>query len=234
MAIDRNSGIAVIYKIIEQDGGFIKALWQNDDRYEYPRRINAGESTGDKAKAYFIKADSDKVEGIDQAKVNEFLEAINTAKVDPNQGFGEFIAKIKAVIENEQVRIADLPILASAVGYVEKNKLRASELARKQTSQWVGNIGEKIKFKNVKLLDLRTGDGQYGTWFLWSLEDEQGNQLKKFGDLSEKFLTARGQGADVGFYQYKVGDTFSFTAEIKKQDEYNGVKTTQLGRLGKF
>ena len=77
---------------------------------------------------------------------------------------------------------------------------------------------------------------------MWEFIDENGNMLKKFGNLGgDKYKIEDGDGEELfGYYvgrdrkTYNVGDVFAFTAEVKKHEEYQGVNSTMLGRLSKL
>jgi hypothetical protein len=122
-------------------------------------------------------------------------------------------------------------MLASGVNYVKNQIEKEKAASLKPVSQWIGSVGGKVSFKNVRLVDMKSGLGQFGSWYLWSFETVNGNQLKKFGELNNKFLVSKGSGKEL--QDYNEGDIFSFTAEIKKHDEYKGTKNTMLGRLSK-
>jgi hypothetical protein len=113
-------------------------------------------------------------------------------------------------------------MLQGKISYEEfKNKSKEEQ----KESNWVGNVGEKVKLENLTIKHFSGFEGQWGWTSIFKLEDENGNQYTRFGDIPKKFLVS---GEEV-----IVGSVVSFTAEIKKHDTYNNNKQTVLGRLFK-
>jgi hypothetical protein len=103
-----------------------------------------------------------------------------------------------------------------------KNKSKEEQ----KESNWVGTVGEKVKLENLKIVHVSGFEGQWGWTSIFKLEDKDGNQFTRFGDIPDKFLVS---GTEV-----VVDSVVSFTAEIKKHDTYNDKKQTVLGRLSKI
>jgi hypothetical protein len=141
-----------------------------------------------------------------------------------------FLFNIQNFIKNGVVSFKYISYIIGACSMLqgklsyEEFKNRTKEA--KKESNWVGNIGEKIKLDNLKIVHVSGYDGQWGWVSIFKLEDENGNQFTRFGDIPDKFLV---NGEEV-----VVGSVVSFTAEIKKQDTYNDQKQTVLGRLSKL
>lgn len=107
-------------------------------------------------------------------------------------------------------------------GYDYRKKIEALK-----NSEWVGTVGEKMTL--VLFYDgCITGEGSYGTWTLHKLHDENNNSFIKFGEMGVGY---RISGSEEAVLQ--EGDAVKFVADIKAHNEREGLKQTQLGRLGK-
>jgi hypothetical protein len=111
-------------------------------------------------------------------------------------------------------------------GKISYEEFKNKDKVEKKESNWVGTVGEKVKLENLTIKHVSGFEGQWGWTPIFKLEDENGNQFTRFGDIPEKFLVS---GNEV-----IVGSVVSFTAEIKKHDTYNNNKQTVLGRLSKI
>lgn len=84
------------------------------------------------------------------------------------------------------------------------------------TSEWIGEIGDKLKDIKVQLIRKYSMDGRYGLTTLYSFQDKSGNILN--------WWTTTYQEIEIGQWA-----TLKY-ATIKKLDEYKGVKQTVLTR----
>jgi len=82
-------------------------------------------------------------------------------------------------------------------------------------SEWVGEVGGRIKEVPVKLLGVYGFTGRYGYSQVVKFEDESGNVFTWFTAVN---------------IPIKVGATCKLSGTIKKHDEYKGEKTTVLTR----
>jgi hypothetical protein len=232
--IETNKAISLIEDIISRDG-YEKREWEYPDRG--PRyQKNPGTATADKVENIMFTAEEWNKVPVNQEFVDKFMNFVNTLEIKPDQkeDFSEFLTKIKETVTQPKTRILDTAFIAAAINFYHETIKREAKYAVQKGSVFIGKVGEKIKIPYAKLIDMKSGEGVYGIWYLWTLEDENGNIMKKFGELPEKFKVANApEGAEeIGGY-YK-GDVFKFTTDIKKQEEFRGIKTTQLGRLSKF
>lgn len=250
--VDVPKTISIIHAIMDEDGEYVKREWEETERgygrYE-KHRTNDGDATPDKVEKILYNDELYDQFPIDNAYVQEFSEFANTleplppkmvddyegGKMDKNQGFNEYRAKVKDLVNADRnLRIYESAFLASAINYFENEKKRMAKTGELKDSQWLGNIGEKIAIPYARLEDMRSGEGQYGTWYLWMLLDDNGNSLKKFGTIGEKFKIQDAPEDAKNLGNFKEGDVFAFTADVKKHDDYKGLKSTMLGRLSKF
>ena len=249
--VELPKAISIIHHFIEQDG-FEKREWEDDgDSYGYrrswspPRRTNQGTATADKAEKVMYNTEELNNFPIDKNYVREFttfasqlnplpekiaVDDYDGTKYDKNAGFNEYRAKVKDLVRQDRnFRIYETAFLASAINYFENEKKREAKKAALADSQYIGQVGAKVNIPYAKLTGARSGEGQYGTWYLWEFVDQDGNVLKKFGNLSDKFIKEKGAGENL--YGFNEGDVFAFTADVKKHEDYQGVKSTMLGRL---
>lgn len=101
----------------------------------------------------------------------------------------------------------------------EKNKINSA-------SNYLGTVGEKMPFINVKITNIRGFETAFGYSHVYTMMDDGGNIIIKFGTIGEQFLTS---GDEVA-----IGSTLSFISDIKEHKEFNGAKQTVIGRLSKL
>lgn len=103
-------------------------------------------------------------------------------------------------------------MLSDAASKVE-SIIEASRPA--STSEWIGDIGEKLCDVVVTLVSVYGFEGRYGFSQVVRFETEEGNVLTWF------------TGVDI---KVKVGESCLLTGTVKKLDEYKGEKTTVMTR----
>ena len=241
-----------IVKYLMDDEGYVKREWTEVENqwggYD-KRRSNDGDATADKVEQILnAEGTEDAIDvPMDDNYVAEFSNWANSLEPlppkmvddpyegqrDKNAGFNEYRMKVKDFVRPDRnLRLYESALLASAINYFENEKLRTVKAQEMKGSTWLGTPNEKMSVPYAKLENARTGEGQFGTWYMWEFVDEDGNSLKKFGDLAEKFKIESGDGEDL--FGHNKGDVFAFTAMVKKHDDYQGIKSTMLGRLSKF
>ena len=82
-------------------------------------------------------------------------------------------------------------------------------------SEWVGEVGERLKKIPVTLLSVHGFDGHYGFSQVVKFEDEKENIYTWFTAVEIKI---------------EPGEQCLLTGTVKKHDEYKGEKTTVLTR----
>lgn len=132
-----------------------------------------------------------------------------------------YMHNLKTIVIKQYIKRSELGILVSLIPTYKKamerkasDEIRKAENARKaQQSDYVGTVGEKIDFE-VKAIALVTSfDTQFGTTYLYEMEDVAGNIYKWFASNS-----------------YSVEGVKSVRGTVKKHEEYRGVKGTVLTR----
>lgn len=101
-------------------------------------------------------------------------------------------------------------IAASAIPYYQREQER---LATVGGSEYVGVIGKRTTFRDLKLLRVLSFDGAWGTRFLHRFQDPEGNVLI--------WWTTKALEADRVYFG---------KATVKDHEEYKGVKQTTLTR----
>jgi hypothetical protein len=97
----------------------------------------------------------------------------------------------------------------------------------RRNSDHVGTVGQTIDL-TLTVKKVITGEGQFGTWQLFLMEDGAGNQFSKFGTINDRFIVSTPEGE---FDHEFEGCVVRFNADVKAHEERSGVKQTQLGRL---
>ena len=154
--------------------------------------------------------------------------------VEENYKENNFLFNVKNMIEAKYVKLSQMNYVLGAcsmyygkIAYEEYKKKKEEEQHEiASVSEWVGVVGEKIPLENLEITNISSFATDFGYSNVYKLKDDKGNIFTKFGTINSKFLVS---GEDV-----IVGSKISATAEIKKHDEYKGVRQTTLGRLSKL
>jgi hypothetical protein len=126
----------------------------------------------------------------------------------------DFNSKLQQLVNQKIVMKKDLSTLCA--GYASFLKFKSAPI-----TNFIGIVGEKEKME-LTITDIKTGNGTYGEWTLYSMKDEDGNFYTKFGTINTKFSNSN---------EVKVGSIISALFEIKEHKEFNMIKQTALGRL---
>ena len=96
----------------------------------------------------------------------------------------------------------------------EKIEQRLIEAAGPNLSEFVGEVGERLRDKVVVLKSARGFDGKFGWTNIYTFMD---------GDNELVWFTAKN-------LEFEKGDILNLTGTVKKHEEFKGTKTTQLSR----
>lgn len=147
--------------------------------------------------------------------------------------FNEWKRLVKGVYAKDRTLQENLKTICSGFGFyikqVEREAADAIRLANAGNLKHIGVVGQKVEL-TLKVLDSKTGQGQFGEWILWKMEDADGNKFSKFGQLSEKHIVLAATDHTVDTF---LGSTIKVLVEVKKHDEFRGEKITALGRMSK-
>jgi hypothetical protein len=126
---------------------------------------------------------------------------------------GDWAYNLTTTMKAERVEMRHVGIIASAVVL----GLRAIEdAATGNGGEYIAPVGEKVTVTGT-MNDFRRIDGAYGTSYLITLADDNGNIVKWFA-------------SNPGTSMQALGRRFTMTGTVKKHDEYRGVKSTVLTR----
>jgi hypothetical protein len=89
-------------------------------------------------------------------------------------------------------------------------------------SRHVGIVGTKM-YLELKVLDKRRVNGQYGETTIYEMMDRNGNIFTKFGNIKDDFLI-KGEKVD-------IDSTIGGFGVITDHVEYKGSKINRLGRI---
>ena len=129
----------------------------------------------------------------------------------------EEVAEEKAFIAKRKLILNELASLRRIRSNVKTGFINISKLKTKYLSNHVGQVDDRIDFDLT--IDFTYGyETAYGLGVLNSMKDASGNVITYFGSrsLGEK------------------GDKVTFSAKIKKHDEYKGIKQTIIQRPTKI
>jgi len=174
------------------------------------------------------------IKSVSDADYKEVIEFINSKAKDSN-----FMFNVSNLIKEGTVTEKYMNYISGACSYffsvkisseakaeakAERDSLNSKKAAN---SNHIGTTGEKTAFENVTIKKIKGFETEFGWSNVYNLEDETGNTFVKFGTINKKFLVDDKDTVE-------EGSVLSFTADIKKHGEFNGVKQTTLGRLSKF
>lgn len=148
--------------------------------------------------------------------------AIEWAKAIPQtdrEGEDNYLANVNLVARCGTASRKTAGIAASIVIAYQKameREINLQKLASRPPSNWVGEVGTRIKLLKVKCEKVTAHDGMFGTTGIHKLTDEHGNDLTWFASSSDWM---------------KEGETYHISCGIKKHDEYKGRKQTVLTRV---
>lgn len=132
-----------------------------------------------------------------------------------------YLLNLRTVLSAEEIVAKHYGIAASAVAAKAKaeGKIaeREVEAGRRAASEWVGVVGERLVFE-ITVKFVRAFDNDYGTTYLVTCSDQDGNTVKTFSS------GAFGR-------QAKTGDRYTVKGTVKEHGEFNGSKETLLSRV---
>ena len=169
---------------------------------------------------------------------------VNISEGGQMSSFDEFKMGIKDVMSKTRTLQTRAKYIVSGYNMFLTDMQRAAErearAAKALTQQYIGTIGEKSKL-TLTITGYKTGEGTFGMWELWNMEDADGNQFSKFGKLNEKYITGDLDlvynpssyttlpAAERAEKQPKITAKF----EIKDHKIYKEQKVNELGRISK-
>lgn len=155
----------------------------------------------------------------DYASAKEALEWARSL-----QGASDYEHNLKTVCSLNYVTPRNIGIAASVVVAYQRDVQRKLAEARdlRADSVYFGEAGKRY-LRKLTVTKLSTFSNAFGVVFLYTFEDEAGNQFKWFssGGSSAPVQPTR---------DLAVGDTFVFSFTVKNHEEYKGTKGTVIQR----
>ena len=129
----------------------------------------------------------------------------------------EEVAEEKTFLAKQRLVAREITLLRDIKSSVKNGFYKINHLKTKYVSSHVGQVDDRIDF-DCTLEFIHTYATYYGDGVLNSMKDANGNVITYFGSrpLGEK------------------GDKVTFSAKIKKHDEYKGIKQTIIQRPTKI
>lgn len=137
-----------------------------------------------------------------------------------------YFYNIQQLLKASRIEAKHLNLLTSAVHVYRKamykEEMKKLERATRK-NEHVGNIGDKIEIKNAQVAFYNIYEGAYGEYALVKMIDEQGR-------LFVTFTTST--AIDFSYlHHHKDTERRTFTAKVKKHDEYEGDKQTVVNYI---
>jgi hypothetical protein len=140
---------------------------------------------------------------------HDVIDFINNIDEDSN-----YYHNLKIFINNSFCDFKKFGFIAAAANEFIKSK---NEVNKKcSTSSYIGNIGDKVKDINTKLIFTKKMESYYGVVTFYKFEDNNGNIINWFSSK------------DINI---DVGNNYIISGTIKDLKDFNGNKETQLIRV---
>ena len=189
---------------------------ENIEKYGYVRKDSAN-STFER-----VRADIEKDKKLDsgtEQKVKEITDFVKSYN-----GSDDIILNAQTLVNGGVCkfrhigRLVYLPLAVKRdIENTEKQKKRDEEQKKSQeTSNYVGNVGDKVTVEVKEAKYITSWEGAYGTTHLYKFWDKDGNVLTWF---ASKLIEVSPENVK------------KITGTVKAQEEYQGVKQTVLTRV---
>jgi hypothetical protein len=136
-------------------------------------------------------------------------------------GNNDYLLNIKKIISLGYVPYKYMGFAASMVSSyqraVEKDAIYKAKKKMGENSNWVGEIGERLRNVEVKVLSTRDIETDFGCSTLYTFQDADMN-------LYKTFYSGHTWEAD-------VDDVILITGTVKKHEDFRGTKSTMLNRV---
>jgi hypothetical protein len=156
----------------------------------------------------------DAIAGHEEADLKEAQDAIEWLKTQEDTN--EYMHNLKAIADADAVPVNMFGFWCSVVAAYQRAQERLRvDMAQKKVSEWVGNVKERLDME-VKIMRLSYIDSRFGTVTLVKMLDSEGRSIVWFANAT---------------IDMEQGNTYKVKATVKKHDEYNGWKQTNINRL---
>ena len=173
-----------------------------------------------------------KINTITDDEVKEVLDFVETKKEESSFMFNVYNHINESYVKARVSRfITGVCSFYFSVKLYDENqkRIREKELEEsgKKPSTYIGEIDKKSGFKSVEVTRLSGYQGSFGWVNIYTMEDERGNVITKFGTINERYISCDSE-------EVVVGTKLSFTSPIMDHTEFRGTKQTKIGRLSKY
>ncbi len=140
---------------------------------------------------------------------------------DIDAGNNDYLLNLKKIISLGFVPYKYMGFACSMVSSyqraVEKEAIYKAKKKAGENSDFVGQIGERLRDLQVKVLSTRDIESDYGLSVLYTFQDTDGNLFKTFYSGSS--------------WSADVDDCLMITGTVKKHEDFRGTKSTMLNRV---
>lgn len=126
------------------------------------------------------------------------------------EGNNDFTHNCKVLLESESFEWKNIGFVVATYSFYDR-KIKEQQKAKSSNSSYIGNVGDRIEFTSAAEC-VYTYDTQYGTTYLY-----------RFSDGGNVIIWKTSTWLD----DHKV---YSIKATVKAQDEYRGIKQTEITR----
>jgi len=142
--------------------------------------------------------------------------------VDSMEASSDYAHNLKTVFGLGYVSVKHAGLVASAVAAYRRHQEEVIARASRPESNHFGVVGKQY-LRTLLVLGVRSWDSQWGTTYLYLLQDSSGNKFKWFASRKCRHPQEDFRGID-------TGDEISFAFTIKSHGDYQGVKETVVTR----
>lgn len=136
---------------------------------------------------------------------------------DENENVNDYVLNCKKLIELDYVPNRYMGYACSMVSSYLKTVEEKKNAEKQLPSNWVGEIGERLKDIHVECIFSRVVSSYYGESVLYTFRDANGNIYKTFYSGNS--------------WSVDDGESVLITGTVKKHDEWKGQKQTMLNRV---
>lgn len=171
------------------------------------------------------------IKTIKDDEVKEILDFVDSKKEESN-----FMFNVNNKIQEGHIVEKLISYITGACSFFFSIKLHEENQRKKKEKELeangglelshIGVIGEKYGFK-VTVTRLSGFEGSFGWTNIYTMVDEKGNVITKFGTIGDRYITNKDESI-------QIDTTLEFTSDVKDHGEFNGTKQTTIGRLSKY
>lgn len=214
----KNNGVQT-YKVVD----IVSAAKRIIDKYGYVSSGNVN------ATWKYIMCEYD-VHKVDEEAINalEWIKSLSEDEINKSS----YLFNIRQIVDAEYCTGRHFGFLASLIPSYSKSeykRLLDTKNGNVKTSEYIGNVGDKINVK-VTHLNSYNYETQFGSSYIHLFVDDDGN-IFKWSTNSKLEFTVKDNNSNLSqWYCLDKGATIQLTGKIKEHSEYRGQKQTVLTR----